>query len=261
MENILFEINNRVGIVTVNRPQSRNMLNKAARLELLSVLDSIRNTPDIGVLIITGSGTEIFMSGELEELRPMSPLELAEFLDTLGQQLYTRIEQLDIPVIAAINGMCAGAGAEIAMACDIRIAADTARFGFPEIHLGVMPAGGATQRLTRLVGYGKAKELLLTGDFIGTEEALAIGLINRRVPPGELERAAMDMATMLAKKSAVALKMIKRSVNMAQESGMSAGLAFEACAAVENWNSPDRKEGIEAFFAKREPVFNVNKKT
>lgn len=254
--NISFEVNNRIATLTINRPQNRNMLNKETRLELSSLLDSIQNDPNIGVLVVTGSGSEFFMSGDLEELSKMSSLELFEFLDTLGQRLYTRFEQLDIPVIAAINGLCLGAGVEIAMACDLRIAADNVRIGLPEIHLGVMPAGGATQRLTRLVGIGKAKELLFTGDFIDANEASMIGLVNRVVPTNELNNTVLELAGKIATKSAIALKLLKRCVNMTQESSLSSALSFEALSAVANWNCPDRQEGIEAFFEKRSPKFN-----
>jgi len=254
--NVSFEVTDRVATLSINRPQNRNMLNKETRLELRSLLDSIQKDPNIGVLVVTGSGSEFFMSGDLEELSKMSSLELFEFLDTLGQRLYTRFEQIDIPVIAAINGLCAGAGVEIAMACDLRIAADHVRIGLPEIQLGVMPAGGATQRLTRLVGAGKAKELLFTGDFIDAYEARTLGLVNRVVPANELRRAVLDLAHRIAGNSATALKMLKRCVNMAHESSQSSALLFEALSAVTNWNHPDRQEGIEAFFAKRTPKLN-----
>ena len=256
-KNISLEIDNRIAILTVNRPHYRNMLNKNTRLELSSIIDSIQDNSDIGVLVVTGSGNDFFMSGDLEELSKMSSLELYEFLDTLGQRLYTRFEDLDIPVIAAINGQCMGAGLEIAMACDIRVAAKNVLLGLPEVNLGVMPAGGATQRLIRLVGIGKAKELLYTGDPIEADDAFNMGLVNHVVPANELNKTVMELAEKIATKSSMALKMLKRSINITQESSVSAGLSFEMLAAVANWNSPDRQEGIEAFFSKRKPNFNT----
>ena len=186
----------------------------------------------------------------------MSPLEAYEFLDTLAQRLYTRFEQLDIPVIAMINGLCLGGGCEVALACDLRIAADTARFGQPEIHLGMMPGSGATQRLTRLVGPGKAKELIFTGDAVDAPEALAIGLVNKVVSASELRTTVMELAHRIASRGAFSLKMAKRAIQMGQEVGLTPGLAFEALADVACFSSSEKEEGVEAFFAKRKPQFH-----
>lgn len=257
-KNILFEVGDRIGTLTINRPEKRNALDKATRLEISAVLDQVeKRDPDLGVLVVTGAGDKAFVAGsDLNEFGRMSPLEAYDFLNTLAQRLYTRLEQLDIPVIAMINGVCLGAGCEITLACDLRIAADMARFGQPEMGVGVMPGGGATQRLARLVGPGKAKELIFTGDLIDAKEALAIGLVNRVVPASELRATVMQLAAKITSRGALSLKMAKRAINMGQEVGVTAGLAYEALAEVACFCSPDKEEGMKAFFEKRSPQFN-----
>jgi enoyl-CoA hydratase len=174
----------------------------------------------------------------------------------MAQRLYTRFEELDKPVIALINGLCLGAGNEIALACDLRLASDSAKFGQPEINLGIIPGSGATQRLTRLVGPGKARELIFSGRIISAEEALQIGLVNQVVPADELIPTGIKLAASIAAKSAFALKMAKRSMRISQETGLSAGLAFEALAETAVMCHPDRDEGVTAFFERRKPEFN-----
>jgi len=254
---VRFEQEGRVAVLMINRPEKRNVLNKATRFEISSVIDNVKQDPGIGVLVVTGAGDKAFIAGsDLNEFGRMSPLEAYEFLDTLAQKLYTRFEQLDIPVIAMINGLCLGAGCEIALACDLRIAADTARFGQPEILLGIMPGSGATQRLTRLVGPGKAKELIFTGDTIDAAEALAIGLVNRVVPVAELQKTVMELGHKIASRGAFSLKMAKRAIQMGQEAGLTPGLAFEALADMACFCSPEKEEGVNAFFSKRNPQFH-----
>ncbi len=256
-KDVLFEQEGRVAFLTINRPDKRNALNKAIRLELTALLDCVEQDPGIGVLVVTGAGDKAFIAGsDLNEFGRMSPLEAYEFLDTLAQKLYTRFEQLDIPVIAMINGLCLGAGCEVALACDLRVASDTARFGQPEVNLGIMPGSGATQRLTRLVGPGKSKELIFTGDIIDASEAMAIGLVNRVVPASELETTVKKLAQRIASRGAFSLKMAKRAIQTGQEVGLTPGLAFEALAEVVCFSSPEKQEGMEAFFEKRKPQFH-----
>jgi len=256
-ENLIYEKQDRVALLTINRPEKRNALNRALRLEMERVQEMVARDPEVGVLVITGAGDKAFAAGsDLEELSRMEPLEVYHFLNTLAQRLYTRFEELDLPVIALVNGLCLGAGNEIALACDIRIASDQARFGQPEINLGIIPGSGATQRLSRLVGTGKARELIFTGDIIDAQEALAIGLVNRVVPHQELYDQGMALARRIAAKSAFALKMAKRSLRMAQEVGLTPGLGFEALAETACFNHPDHEEGMRAFFQKRKPTFN-----
>ncbi len=259
-QNIIFEQDGRVAVLTVNRPEKRNALNLAARKEIADVLDRVENDPSVGVLVVTGAGEAAFISGsDLNEFGRMDPLEAYRFLNTFAQRLYARFEELDIPTIAMINGLCLGGGLELALACDIRLAADTARLGQPEVVLGIMPGSGATQRLPRLIGQGRARELIFTGEIIDAGEAERIGLVNRVVPATELKAATMDMAAKIAHKSAFSLKMAKRALRMSQEVGLSAGLAYEALAETAVFCHPDRREGVDAFFEKRRPEFNREK--
>lgn len=256
-ENIIVERDGRIMTLAINRPKVRNALNLATRREIVRVLDQIQADPSVGVLIVTGVGEKAFISGsDLNEFGRMTPLEALHFADTLGQRLYHRFEQLDIPVIAMINGLCLGGGCEIALACDIRIAAETAKLGQPEIHLGIMPGSGATQRLPRLVGQGMARELIFTGDILTADEALRIGLVNRVVPAEELQEACLKLAEKIASKSAFALKMAKRAMRFSQDVPLEAGLAYEALAETAVFATPDRTEGVDAFFEKRKPAFN-----
>ena len=256
-ENIILEQEGRVAVLTINRPEKRTSLNKATRVEIAAVINQLEQDKGVGVLVVTGASDKAFIAGsDLNEFGRMSPLEAYEFMDTLAQRLYTRLEQLDIPVIAMVNGLCLGAGCEVAMACDLRIASETARFGQPEVNLGLMPGGGGTQRLTALVGPGKAKELIFTGDIIDAREALSIGLLNRVVPASELRNTVMEMAHKIAGKGAFSLKMAKRAIQIGQEVGLSPGLAFEALGEVACFTSPDKEEGIDAFFEKRKPEFH-----
>ena len=256
-KNIGFKREGRVAVLTINRPDKRNALNLETRGEIAQVLDRLRNDAGVGVLVVTGAGDKAFISGsDLNEFGRMPPLQALEFCDTMGQRLYHRFEELDIPVIAMINGLCLGGGLEVALACDIRIASDTAKFGQPEVHLGIMPGSGATQRLPRLVGQGLAREMIFTGRVLKADEALRIGLINRAVPPEELRAVCLDMAQEIAAKSAFSLKMAKRAMRMGQEIGVNAGLAYEALAETAVFCHPDKEEGVQAFFDKRKPEFN-----
>ncbi len=256
-EQIKFERKGRVAVMTFNRPEKRNALNKAVRMEMDQVQRMAAEDDSIGCLVITGEGEKAFAAGsDLNEFGKMSPLEAYGFLDTMAQRLYTRFEELDLPVISLINGLCLGAGNEIALASDIRIASDNARFGQPEINLGIIPGSGATQRLTRLVGPGKARELIFSGAIIDAQEALRIGLVNQVVPQAELMETGLKLAAQISEKSAFALKMAKRALRLSQETGLTAGLAFEALAETAAFCHPDKQEGVAAFFEKRKPEFN-----
>ena len=260
MDNIILEREGRTAILTINRPDKRNALNLATRREIALVLDQVAQDPGVGVLIVTGAGDAAFISGsDLNEFGRMAPLQALEFCDTLGQRLYHRFEELDLPVIAMINGLCLGGGLEVALACDIRIASDSAKFGQPEVHLGIMPGSGATQRLPRLVGQGLAREMIFTGRVLEAEEAQRIGLINRVVPAAELRSVCLEMAAEIGAKSAFSLKMAKRALRMGQEIGINAGLAYEALAETAVFCHPDKEEGVQAFFDKRKPGFNKDK--
>ncbi|MBM3173894.1 MAG: enoyl-CoA hydratase/isomerase family protein, partial [Chloroflexi bacterium] len=213
-ESILYSIENGIAKIIVSRPEKRNALNQGVRTELRQALNEIDSDDTIRVAIITGAGDKAFIGGaDITELKEMSPIACESRASTLGQQLYTDLENLKVPVIAMINGFCLGGGCEIAMCCDIRIASETAKLGQPEINIGIFPGGGGTQRLPRLVGWGKAKELLYTGRIVDAAEAERIGLVDRVVPPGKLETTVMELARTIASKSPVVIKLLKKTIN------------------------------------------------
>jgi len=256
-KNVLFEKVEGIATIVINRPEKRNALNKATRLELLEIMEEIRTDTNLRVAILTGAGDKAFISGsDINELKEMTPIDMYNFTTTLAQQLYTDFGNIDIPVIAMINGLCIGGGCEIAMACDIRIAADTAKFAQPEVMIGIIPGSGATQRLPRLVGMGKAKELIYTGNMIDAKEAERIGLINRAVPPDRLKDEVWNLARNIAEKSPVIIRMAKKALNRSFESTLDMGLAYEAMAECLCFTTDDRKEGMSAFFEKRKPKFS-----
>jgi enoyl-CoA hydratase len=256
LKNVIYEKKEGIVTVTINRPQKRNALNRATRRELRSVLEEIRSSDEVRVLIITGAGDQAFVAGaDITELKEMNQWDMMNYLSTLSQQLYTDFANLEIPTIAMINGYCLGGGLELALACDIRVASEDASFGQPEVRLGVIPGGGATQRLPGLVGPSVAKELMFTGRIIDAQEALRIGLINRVVPKDKLKETVRELAGDLAEKSSIVLKLIKRSVNRGFQATIDIGLAYEALAQCLCFTTEDHEEGLSAFLEKRKPDF------
>ncbi|BEQ14798.1 enoyl-CoA hydratase/isomerase family protein [Desulfoferula mesophila] len=255
-QNIIFKVEDNIGQLIVNRPEARNALNRAARLEMADVLAKVQADPSIKVLVVSGAGEKAFVAGsDVKELAQYSPLDMEHFMDTLAQGFYSRFERLDRPVIAMIDGLCLGGGLEFALACDLRFASDRSLLGLPEIRLGIMPGGGGTQRLPRLVGVAKTKELIFTGEFIKADEAERLGIVNRVFPAEELEEQVMAVAKKITAKSSLALKWAKKAINASQETGLRAGLDYEAMVECLLFTSEDRHEGIKALFEKREPKF------
>ncbi len=255
-QNIIFEVKEGIGHLIVNRPEVRNALNRAARMEMADVLARVKADPEIRVLVLSGAGDKAFMAGsDLKELAQYSPLDMENFMDTLAQGFYSQFERLDRPVIAMIDGLCLGGGLEFALACDLRYASDRSLLGLPEIRLGIMPAGGGTQRLPRLIGVAKTKELIFTGEFIKADEAERLGIVNGVFPAEELEEQVMAVAKKIAAKSSLALKWAKKTINASQETGLRAGLDYEAMVMCLLFTSEDKQEGIKAMFEKREPKF------
>ena len=254
-ENLLFSKENGIGYVTISRPKALNALNAATVEELDALLDEIAGDAEIQVVILTGAGEKSFVAGaDITEMRPLGAIA-GRAWGQKGQAVFTKLERLPQPVIAAVNGFALGGGCELAMACDIRIASEKAKFGQPETGLGITPGFGGTQRLPRLVGKGRAKELLFTADMIDAAEAYRIGLVNKVVPPEELMEAARTMAGRIMKRSAAAVQLAKAAVNRGIEAGLENGIAYEAevfglCFATE-----DQKEGMTAFVEKRKPEF------
>jgi enoyl-CoA hydratase len=256
LKNIIYKKDNGIAQMIINRPEKRNALDRATRLEMVSALEDTQMDVSVTVLVISGAGGKSFIAGsDLTELSTFTPLEMEEFTSTLAQRFYTRFEQLDKPVIAMIDGLCLGGGLELALACDIRIASDTSKFGQPEILLGIMPGSGGTQRLARLIGAGKAKELIFTGNMIDATEAFRIGLVNQISPSEKLEEVVMTLAKRMAEQSSLAIKWAKKAINMGQETSLSVGLGYEALAECLLFSSKDREEGMKAFLEKRKPTF------
>ena len=254
--NILLEQEGPIAILSINRPEKRNAMNLATRREISAALDAIAVDDGIRVLVVTGVGEKAFIAGsDLTEFGRLSPLEVYEFGNTYGQRLYSRFEDLPIPVIAMVNGMSFGGGLEVALACDFRIASENAAFGQLEILLGVMPSSGGTQRLPRLIGSGRARQMIFTGEILSAEEALRVGLVNQVVPLPDLRSTVLGIAEEIARNGCISLQMAKKALLMSQEVGLHAGLAYETLCQTACFTSPDREEGMASFFEKRSPVF------
>ena len=254
--NLLVEKSDGIATVTVNRPRALNALNEKTLGELLASFEGLEADPSIRAVILTGAGEKAFVAGA--DIAAMKDLDVvaARNFALLGHQVMNVIEHLSKPVIAAVNGFALGGGCELALACDIRLAGDNARFGQPEVNLGVIPGFGGTQRLPRLIGKGRAKELLFTGDMIDAGEALRLGLVNRVVPPGELLGAARDLATKITGKGAFAVALCKEAVNNGLEMDIDKACRFEADHFALCFATADQKEGMGAFLEKRPANFS-----
>lgn len=254
-ETLLFESKDRIGYVTINRPDKLNALNAKAKAELKQLFEGLRADDTVDVVILTGAGEKAFVAGtDIRELTELNT-ESGKHFSAGGQAVFDSIENLGKPVIAAVNGYALGGGCELALACTIRIAAENARFGQPEVNLGIIPGYGGTQRLARLVGKGRAMELILTGDPIDAQEAFRIGLVNKVVPAAELKSAAETMAQKILAKGQVAVRLSLKAVNMSQETNLTDGQALEASLFGVCCGSEDFKEGTKAFLEKRKPGF------
>jgi enoyl-CoA hydratase len=252
-QNILLETVERIALLTINRPDKRNALNQLTRDEILQALDELEKS-NIRVLVVTGAGDKAFIAGaDIGEFEGRTALTQRDVMKQW--RIFEAVEEFPKPVIAMINGFCLGGGMEFALACDIRIAADSAKLGQPEINLGIIPGGGGTQRLTRLVGEGKAMELILTGDLIDANEAKALRLVNDVVPLAQLKDRVMTLASKLAEKSPIALQMGKEAVKSASRMNLREGLEREIDLFCLTFTSEDKAEGVRAFFEKRKPDY------
>lgn len=238
--------------LTMNRPEVRNALDATMFQSLDKALTLAETDDDVRVVIITGTDRS-FASGA--DLRALQQRTWQDQLMTPNSAILRRIELLRKPVIAAVNGFALGGGSELALACDIRIASDKARFGFPEVSVGVLPSGGGTQRLSRIVGIGKAKELILTGRIIDAHEALSMGLVSAVVPHDKLEQEARRWAKECAARAPVAVGLAKLAVDLSLDTGLDTGLLFEKVAQSLLMTTSDKHEGVAAFLEKRQPLF------
>lgn len=255
LQNIVYEKEGAVRIVTMNRPKAMNALSVELATELALVMDEIAADAEAGAVILTGGSRAFMAGGDLALMATADPLAAEDYL-TLAGQAFSKIENLALPVIAAVSGLALGGGCELALACDLRIAAEGAIFGQPEINLGVIPGAGGTQRLTRVVGPGWAKHLVLTGKNIDTETAFKIGLVTQVVPKEELMAEAKKLAAALAAKPRVAMKAAKKCLNYGMDVDLASGLAYEAKNMAFLFATQDQKEGMQAFFEKRPPKFS-----
>jgi enoyl-CoA hydratase len=243
-----------VATITINRPDKHNALNAEVRTAFMAALASLDADPAVRVAIVTGAGQKSFVSGaDIGEFQSRTAVD--QFTHSRCGTIYSAAAAFKKPLIAAINGYCLGGGCELALACDIRIASDTARFGQPEVNLGLIPGGGGTQRLARLVGVGQAFRLISSGEMIPAGEALQIGLVEEVVPPDQLMARAGALARSIAAKSPLALKLIKEAIQASLETPLSEGLRLETALLAVAFASADKDEGVRAFLEKRAARF------
>ena len=253
--NILVEIEGEIALVTINRPKVLNALNYETLQELGEAMAEVEKNTEVRAVVLIGAGDKAFVAGaDISYMKSLNALQGKEF-SRLGQLVFSRIENMSKPVIAAVNGFALGGGCELAMACDVRVASEKAKFGQPEVGLGVMAGFGGTQRLTRLVNPGMAKEILYTGDIYDAQAALKMGLVNHVVPAGELLDFCKAMASRIAAKGPVAVSLTKEAVNHGLEMDLEKAFALEADLFGLCFATGDQKEGMGAFLEKRKPAF------
>ena len=254
-QNLLLNINAPVAVVTLNRPDKLNALNAKTLDELREIFTQLSADENVSVIILTGSGEKAFVAGaDISELNQLDMISGKAFAEN-GQEVFNLIANMNKPVIAAVNGFALGGGCELAMACHIRLASENAKFGQPEVNLGIIPGYGGTQRLTRLIGSGRAMEYILTGDTIDANEAFRTGLVNKIYPQSELMTKAAEMANKISSKSQNAVRLAVKAVNIVDEVAEKEGLNYEASLFALCCGTEDFKEGTSAFLEKRKPVF------
>jgi len=254
-KNILFNVAEGVARITFNRPKVLNAMNFEVMTELGDAVKICANDDKIGAVILTGAGEKAFVAGaDISQMQNSTSVDILKFME-LGQNTLRLLETMGKPSIAAVNGFALGGGTEIALACDIRIAAQTAIFGQPEILIGIIPGWGGTQRLPRIVGMGIAKELILAGGQINAQRAYEIGLVNKVVPQAELLSEAEKFAQKITRLPAFALKMAKNSINYGVDLTLDNALKLELGCIAQCFSTQDQKEGMTAFLEKRKPVF------
>ena len=244
-----------IGILSINRPKALNALNWDTLKEMAGFLENDLPKEELRVLIITGEGEKAFVAGaDIAQMSEMSASDFKEYVE-YAHKIYNHIEDNPVPSIAAVNGYALGGGCELALACDLRIASEKAKLGFPEVKLGIFPGWGGSQRATRIMGNGKAKELIYTGEMVSAEEALRIGLVERVVPHDVIMEEAMKLAKLIADRAPLAVSAAKEAINKGSEMDLDKALNLEKELIFSCFRTDDRVEGMKAFLEKREPEF------
>ena len=254
-QTLLLDVKDNIAVVTLNRLDKLNALNAQTINDLNSVFDELKENEEVYVVVLTGSGEKAFVAGaDIKELNKLDMISAKEFAEK-GQQVFSKIEKFDKPVIAAVNGFALGGGCELALACHIRLASDNAKFGQPEVNLGIIPGYGGTQRLARLINSGRAMEYILTADMISADEAYRIGLVNKVYPQSELLDKATEMAKKITGKGQQAIRLAMKAVKAVDEMSLKEGQNLEASLFALCCGTEDFKEGTSAFLEKRKPEF------
>lgn len=253
LKNFLYEVKDSIAVLTVNRPEVRNALNTACWEEIGTFVQEIERDEAVRLAIITGAGEKAFVSGA--DINSLKERTMISVLSGSAQGVLRKLAACEKPVIAAINGVAFGGGCELAMACDIRIAAEHVKMGLPELGLGVIPGAGGTQRLAKLVGLGRAKEIILTGRAITAQEALSIGLVNKVSPKGELMNTVYETAEQILSKGPLAVRLAKKAIAASLSADEESGMLLELLSYAVAMGSEDRTEGATAFLEKRPPQF------
>jgi enoyl-CoA hydratase len=256
--NISYEVKEHIAVITINRPEALNALNLDVLKELAQTVERAEADAGVYVLIITGAGKAFVAGADISQMKDLSATEAKAFGE-FGNSVFYKIESMAKPVIAAVNGYALGGGCELAMSCDIRLAGTKAKFGQPETGLGITPGFGGTQRLPRIVGMSKAKELIFTAETIGADEALRIGLVSRVVPDEELMNTALDMANKIAKNAQIAVRQSKDAINKGMQCDMLTGVSYEAQAFAVCFATVDQKDAMTAFVNKSKVAEFKNK--
>ena len=242
---------NNIAVITMNRPEALNALNKAVFAEFEAALDDVEKDNDVYVVIITGAGRAFIAGADIGEMAPMNVAEGLAFSE-LGNRILLRVDLMEKPTIAAVNGFALGGGCEMALACDIRLASEKAKFGQPEVGLGIIPGFGGTQRMARIIGTGPAMELIYTADTIDANRALEIGMVNHVVPADQLMDEAMKLAEKICKNAQKAIRASKLAIRRGMDCDISTAVSYEALAFATCFGTEDQKEGMQAFLEKRQ---------
>jgi enoyl-CoA hydratase len=256
LKNVSLEITDRIALITINRPEVRNALDLQTVHELHSVIREIADSDQAGVAILTGSGDRVFVSGA--DIKDIRARKKHDALRGINSRLFKAVEDCSKPVIAAVNGFALGGGFELALACDLRVCSENAKFGLPEVSLGILPGAGGLYRLYRIAGLGVAKEMILTGDIIDAQRAYQLGLVSRVVKQNDLLTSAKEFATKILSRGPLAIQLAKRSLNLTPQLSTEAAMALDEYAQGILFESEDKQEGTSAFLEKRPPTFKGN---